>query len=154
MVITQVATQVISFGVAIVLPLLYFAIQHSRGNGQTVGKRAGRIRVVARDGSAIANRRTFWHRALMKQLSTFVYLLAAIVLFAVMIPLGLMNPTPTRPPAIGVLPVIGFVIAGLLYLLATAYWLCDHLAVFFNAERRTLHDMLARTRVIWEPLDA
>jgi uncharacterized RDD family membrane protein YckC len=81
--------------------MIYEGLMLSSKDGQTLGKKAVRVRVVRPDGSSISTGQA-WGRSAMK-------------------------------------------------LLLGCLWIVDYIPVFFTAEKTTLHDMVAGTRVMETP---
>lgn len=103
--------------------LCYFALMH-KAYGKTVGKMAGKIKVVKMDGSPISSGQA-WLRALVY--SGLGFIPAVIVL---------------------VLGDAGLQIAGVLSILVGVFGIANCLAVLFHPEQRAIHDMISGTRVI------
>jgi len=109
--------------------LAYFSIQHAR-TGQTIGKKAGGLRVVNMDLTPIPTG-TAWVRGLYLCLPGLI--IAPLMMFAAIAP---------RPMII----IMGLVsVAGGIYLLVNFI-----IGLADTQYQRTLHDRWAGTRVIWE----
>lgn len=110
--------------VGIIIALAYFGTMHGL-KGQTIGKIAGRLKVVELDGSPISMRKGY--------LRALAYL-------------GLQVLTPF----VGIFG-LGAVAAGVFGIIMGVYGLTDYiLALTDSSKQRTLHDRLTGTRVIME----
>ncbi|MGC9260722.1 MAG: RDD family protein [Phycisphaerae bacterium] len=114
-----------------VISFAYFTVLHA-WKGKSLGKMAGKLRVVKLDGSPVS-----WARAAARSLATFglLWVATGAVIFADM------------------WPEIAMISAGLTIMLAWVWVLVDGLfALFDTRTQRSLHDRICGTRVIKEDL--
>jgi uncharacterized RDD family membrane protein YckC len=112
---------------AAAISLAYFAVLHAR-DGQTLGKKAGKLKVVNRDLSDISARTAFWRSVLFAGPQA----LPAVVLLFVLLAPG---------PIMMILPIIN--IAVFVYALANVIT-----ALADTHQQRAIHDRLVGTRVV------
>ncbi len=110
--------------------IVYFALLHSR-NGQTVGKKVGKLRVVNLDGTPISTR-TAWIRALA-YLGPNLLVALGVILFSSFLSLS------------------AFVIVNAIMSFAVFGWFLAEIILGLSDSQmqRTLHDRIAGTRVIY-----
>ena len=105
-----------------VINFLYFGIGHAY-YGRTVGKLAGRIRVVMQDGSPVTHK-AGWIRS---------FIFAGLGLLAA--PLYFLEDT-----GLGLLAIVGLAFG--------AFGLANAITVLVHPQKRAIHDLIAGTRVI------
>lgn len=125
-----------------VVIIAYFAFFHAR-SGQTWGKRAAHTKVVTMEGGPIDGQTAFL-RALYYYLPSL--LASAVTLVFVLSQLSTPEPIGEGPaPGVGGLTAVFIAISAI----SGIYALADMLfALFDRAQQRSIHDRLAKTRVI------
>lgn len=110
---------------------LYFIISDSKMGGQSFGKQKTGIRVVGKNGDALS----LLH-ATFRTILKFLTWELSHFLFYRLIYIG-----------DGEVPIIYYLIGGLIYTLMFAYIL----TTIFTKQKQSLYDLLAKTQVVKEP---
>lgn len=123
-----------------IITIAYFALMHAR-NGKTLGKMAGKIRVVMLDGSQISSR-TAWIRSLAYAGPNLISSVAMLILVVAFGASNLNSPTPAAGSEAF---ATGAIVLGAL---VGIYGIANIIVALVNSQQRSIHDMIAGTRVI------
>ena len=123
----------IGFILYLVIPYVYFTLLHSGINSASWGKRMMGIIVVSDSGERLS-KSTAFIRALLQLLLP----IGAFILVAIMLGGAMITAVDEVKTALGVSIFIGYI----------AIFLGPYLMVFFNPMRKTVFDLICKTRVI------
>lgn len=119
---------IVSYVINVVVCLLYFVLFQGFTNGQTLGKKIMRLKVVSNDGDEKISYKALFIRTL------FLY---SVIYYLVLSGLVLLLPESAFTISFNILYILNYILSLVLVFM-----------IGVNSNRRGLHDVIARTKVI------